>query len=176
MLFTCHFRNKITSRFSNPLKFVSSNKLNKSIQNEKPPKFTENLLHSLLFSADTHSFSASMVSISLFFSRSFPSPLSHIYIYIYIYLSLRRNNHRLSKTAWSCWKESEMSSASLVSFWSPNFAKATTLILSTGFTTPLDFTSSIDSSELVFPISISSFSSKKKKKKMLKTGSNYLSF
>ena len=58
-----------------------------------------------------------------------------------------------------------MSSASLVSFWSPNFAKATTLILSTGFTTPLDFTSSIDSSELVFPISISSFSSNKKKKK-----------
>ena len=71
---------KITSRFSNPLKFVSSNKLNKKFTKRKHPKFTENLLHSRLFSADTHSFSASMVSISLFFSRSFPSPLSHIYL------------------------------------------------------------------------------------------------
>ena len=94
----------------------------------------KNLFHSFLF---WHYSSASRwASLSSF--------LTLFHLHSLKYLDLHRKNHHLSKTARSFWKESEMSSTSMVSFWSPNFAKATTLILFTGFTTLLYFTSSID--------------------------------
>lgn len=72
---------KITSRFSNPLKFVSSNKLNKGLQNESIQNSLKTfftLVSSLLTLTVSLSFHGK--HLSLFFSRSFPSPLSHIYL------------------------------------------------------------------------------------------------